>query len=70
MKLSLTKDNILEALVVTLFGLIATYFIWHDLTRERKPSACELNPKSEECYYEQLNNESDQDYQPGAFGPE
>ncbi len=68
--MKVTKHNILEAMAIIFFAIITAYFIYSDFTKERKPSACDINPKSEDCYYEELNNESDSDYQPGAYGPE
>lgn len=70
MKFPLTKNNILEAIAVIFIGAITAYFVYSDFAKERKPSACEINPKSQDCYYETLNNESDPDYQPGAYGLE
>lgn len=66
----LSKHNILEAVSVILVGLILAYLLYSDFKKERKLSACEINPKSEECYYETMNDEYDPDYQPGAYGPE
>lgn len=68
--MKITKYNILEAMAITFFAIITAYFIYSDFTKDRIPTACEINSKSSDCYYETMNNESDSNYQPGAYGPE
>lgn len=59
--LNVTTDHFIEsALVIGLF-LLMGYVVYDDLTSPPgPPSACSTDPESEDCYYEEMNNEYDQ----------
>jgi hypothetical protein len=58
--------NTLEVLLTLLIGIITAYLIYSNSLKEKQPTACEINPKSNDCYIETMNDEYDYDYQLGG----
>jgi hypothetical protein len=62
--------NFVEVLLTLLVCAITGYLIYSDFSKERQPTACEIDGNSEVCYYETKDSEYDNDYQTGGQGLE